>query len=451
MKAVFVFGSLLFGPALAAPVTFSGDIAPIVYKQCTGCHRPGEAAPFSLISYEDVAKRGKLIAAVTKSRYMPPWKAEPASFHYKDERRLTDAQIGMIQDWVKQGMPRGDESLMPAVPHFPEGWQLGTPDLIVEMPKGFQVPAEGADIYRNFVIPLDLKTDQWVTAIDLRPSSRGVVHHVLYFADTSGEARKADASDTSEEGGMKFTRGMIPMGGVAVGAQPHLLPNGLALRLPKGSDLVFQYHFHPTGKAETEKSKIGLYFAKQAPEHTLTGIQLPPVFGLFSNVKIPPGTKDFTVRDSYVLPVDVEAISVGAHAHYIGKTMKLTATLPNGEVQTLLQINDWDFSWQDRYFFADPVTLPKGTRLDGEVTWDNSAENSRNPSSPPISVRWGEQSKDEMGTVGLQVIPKAESDLLTLTADYRKHLMSIAVPRMMSDAELRKWVQTRLGGGAFGQ
>jgi hypothetical protein len=446
MKAAFSLGILVVGPIFAAPVTFSSDIAPIVFKQCAGCHRPGEAAPFSLLTYDDVAKRGRLIAAVTSTRYMPPWKAEPASFHYKDERRLTDAQLTLIQDWVKQGMPRGDDSQLPAVPHFPEGWQLGTPDLIVEMPKGFSVPAEGADIYRNFVIPLDLKSDQWVRAIELRPSSRGVVHHVLYFADTTGEARKTEDADTSEEGGMRFTRGMVGMGGVAVGAQPHLLPDGLALHLPKGSDLVFQYHFHPSGKAETEKSRIGLYFAKQAPEHTLTNIQLPPAFGLFSNVKIPPGAKDFTVRDSYVLPVDVKAISVGAHAHYIGKTMKMTATLPNGEVQTLIQIKDWDFSWQDRYFFADAVALPKGTRLDAEVTWDNSAENMRNPSTPPIAVRWGEQSKDEMGAVGLQVIPTVESDLKTLTADYRKHLMSIAVPRVMGDAELRKWIQTRFGG-----
>ena len=455
MKSVSILGLCLTGAAfVAAPVSFAStynkDIAPIVYEKCTRCHRAGETAPFPLTSYEDVAKRGRLIAAVTASRYMPPWKAEPASFEYADSRRLTDAQLALIQEWVKQGMPRG-EGATPALPKFPEGWQLGTPDLVVEMPKAFSVPAEGPDIYRNFVIPLDLKQDEWVQAIELRPSSQGVVHHVLFFADTSGDARKLETDNMSEAQGMRFTRGMTQMGGVAVGAQPHLLPDGLALSLPKGSDLVFQYHFHPSGKAETEKSKIGLYFAKQAPAHTLTNIQLPPAFGLFSNVKIPAGQKEFKISDSYVLPVDVEAISVGAHAHYLGKTMKLTATLPGGAVKTLLRIQDWDFAWQDRYFFEQPVSLPKGTRLDAEVTWDNSEGNSRNPSHPPIAVKWGEESKDEMGSVGLQVYPKAESDLKILTSDFRKHLRDIAVPRLMSDKELRNWVQQRIPGGVGGQ
>ncbi len=453
MKLVLTSFILLASTALANaadPVTFSANIAPIIFEHCTGCHRPGETAPFPLMNYVDVAKRAKLIAGVTASRYMPPWKAEPASYHYRDERRLTDSQIALIQAWVKQGMPQGDPTKTPALPKFPEGWQIGTPNVIAEMPKAFTIPAEGPDIYQNIVIPMDLKTDEWLQAVELRPSSHGVVHHVLYFADTSGEARKADTQDTSEGAGMRFTRGMIPLGGVAVGAQPHLLPNGLAIKLPKGSDLVFQYHFHPSGKAEVEKSKIGLYFAKAAPEHTLTNIQLPPVFGLFSDIKIPAGVKQFQVSDSYVLPVDVEAISVGAHAHYLGKRMNLTATLPDGTVKTLLTIKDWDFSWQDRYFFEQPVSLPKGTRLDGEVAWDNSIENSRNPSNPPVAVTWGEQSKDEMGSVTLQVYPRAEADLKELQGDYRKHLTSVALPRLMSDPALRTWVKSRMNGGLGG-
>jgi hypothetical protein len=448
MKSPVTLGLLFCGIAAGAPVTFNKDIAPIVYEKCARCHRAGETAPFTLTSYEDVAKHGRMMAAVTATRYMPPWKAEPASYEYMDSRRLSDAQLALIQEWVKQGMPRG-EGASPALPKFPQGWQLGTPDLIVEMPKAFHVPAEGPDIYRNFVIPLNLKEDEWVQAIELRPSSHGVVHHVLFFADTSGDARKMEPDNMDEAQGMRFTRGMVPMGGVAVGAQPHLLPDGLALSLPKGSDLVFQYHFHPSGKAESEQSKVGLYFAKKAPAHTLTSIQLPPTFGLFSGVKIPAGQKEFRVKDSYVLPVDVEAISVGAHAHYLGKTMKMTATLPGGEVKTLLQIKDWDFSWQDRYFFEHPVSLPKGTRIDAEVTWDNSDSNSHNPSNPPIPVKWGEESKDEMGAVALQVYPTRESELKQLTTDYRKHVRDIAVPRLIMDSELRKWVRERIGG-SFG-
>src|SRR6202521_78431 len=236
---------------LTGQVTFSENVAPIIYSRCTGCHRPGEAAPFSLISYDDAAKRGKLIAAVTASRLMPPWRAEPASYPYKDSRRLTDAELGTLQSWVKNGMPKGDLAKTPAPPKFPDGWQLGTPDLVVRMDKGVTVPAEGADIYRYQRIPLNLPDDKWVRAIELRPSARKVVHHVLYFADSSDQARNIEAAQEasgSSGASMRFTRGMIALGGIAVGAQPHLLPEGLALNLPKNTDLMFQYHFHPTGK-----------------------------------------------------------------------------------------------------------------------------------------------------------------------------------------------------------
>jgi hypothetical protein len=439
--------SFLFAAVLPAQVTFSHDVAPIIYSHCSGCHREGEAAPFTLLNYTDVAKHGKLIAAVTAARIMPPWKAEPASYPYKDSRRLSDADLKTIQTWVKLGMPQGDPATAPAPPKFTSGWQLGTPDLIVKMDKAFPVPAEGADIYRYLRIPLNLPEDKWIQAIELRPSSRQVVHHVLYFADSSGDAKKIETEqDANPAAGMKINRDMVPLGGVAVGAQPHLLPGGLALRLPKGTDLMFQYHFHPIGKADSEQSTVGLYFAKQAPEHTLTNLQLPVAYSLFSGLDIPPGQKDFTVHDSFVLPVDVQAISIGAHAHYIGKTMKMTATLPDGSVKTLLQINDWDFAWQDRYFFENPVLLPKGTKLDSEVTWDNSDENAKNPSRPPVEVRWGEQTKDEMGAVTLQVYPAAEADLATLQTTYRRHVRETAVTQIRKDPSLIVKVRELTGG-----
>jgi hypothetical protein len=433
---------------LSAEVTFSENVAPIIFRRCTSCHRPGEAAPFSLMSYDDVAKRGKLIAAVTASRLMPPWRAEPASYAYQDSRRLTDEELSTLQAWVKQGVPRGDAAKMPLQPKFPDGWQLGAPDLIVKMEKGFTVPAEGADIYRYVRIPLNLPDDQWVQAIELRPSARKVVHHVLYFADSSGEAKNIEAEEDagrSSGASMKFTRGMIPLGGWAVGAQPHLLPGGLALKLPKGTDLMFQYHFHPVGKEETEQSTIGLYFAKKAPEHTLANVQLPVAYALFSGLNIAPGQKDFRVRDSFVLPADVEAVSIGAHAHYIGKTMKMTATFPDGAVKTLLDIKDWDFAWQDRYFFEGPILLPKGTRLDSEVSWDNSEENPKNPSRPAIPVRWGEQTKDEMGAVTLTVYPASEADLGVLQQEYRKHMGEIARDRIRQDPGMLARIREIMG------
>ncbi len=428
--------ALLLAPALlpAQTVTFNKQIAPIIYNNCASCHRPGEAAPFSLLSYQDVAPKARIIAAVTSSHQMPPWKAEQASYSYRDERRLTDSQIQLIRAWVKQGMPEGKPEDRPAPPKFASGWMLGEPDLVVEMPSGFHVPADGPDIYRNIVIPLGLSEDKWVTAIDMRPSARSVVHHVLYFGDPSGKIHN-HPQEGSEPGfnGMRAGNATVPLGGFAVGAQPHFFPDGLALEVAKGSDLVIQYHFHPTGKPETEKSTVALYFAKAPPERKLISVQLPPVYSLFEGLKIAPGEKDYVVRDSYTLPVDMDAVGVGAHAHYLGKKLKLTATLPNGETKTMLLIGDWDFAWQDRYFFQQAVPLPKGTRLDAEVHWDNSAENPHNPSNPPIPVTWGEQSKDEMGSVSLIGVPHDQKDYAAFRADLETRTRTAARQRLMAD------------------
>ena len=428
--------ALLFAPVLltAQTVTFNKQIAPIIFNNCSSCHRPGEAAPFSLLSYKDVVPKARLIAAVTSSRQMPPWKAEPASYPYRDERRLTDSQIAMIRDWVKQGMPEGKTEDRPEPPKFSSGWMLGEPDLVVEMPAGYHVPADGPDIYRNIVIPLGLKEDKWVTAIDMRPSARSVVHHVLYFGDPEGKIHERP-QEGAEPGfsGMRAGGATVPLGGWAVGAQPHFFPDDLALEVAKGSDLVIQYHFHPTGKAEIEKSTVALYFAKTPPERRLISVQLPPVYSLFAGLNIPPGEKDYVVRDSYTLPVAMDAVGVGAHAHYIGKKLRLTATLPNGETKTMLTIGDWDFAWQDRYFFQQSVPLPKGTRLDAEIHWDNSAENPHNPSNPPVKVTWGEQSKDEMGSVSLIGVPHDQSDYAACRAALERRTRAAARDRILQD------------------
>ena len=428
-------------PLAAAPVTFNHDIAPLLYQNCTPCHRPGEAAPFALLSYQDAMKKGKTIARVTASRQMPPWKAEPASYPYRDERRLTDEQLALIQAWVKAGMPEGSAVEKPQPRQFPSGWRLGQPDLVVEMPSAYHVPADGPDIYRNIAVPLGLSEDKWVTAIDMRPSARAVVHHVLYFADPNGKAHEKP-SQGSEPGfsGMRAGNATIPLGGWALGGQPHFFPDGLALQLPHGSDLVVQYHFHPTGKAEAEKSLIGLYFAKKPPQRTMTRIQMPPHYSLFSGLDIPAGEKDFVIRDSYTLPVAVDGVGVSAHAHYLGKQLKMTATLPGGDIKTLLLIKDWDFAWQDRYFFKEAVPLPAGTRLDTELHWDNSADNPRNPSSPPVQVTWGEESKDEMGSISLIAVPHQESDLGALRGDVARRQRELVRERMREDPALARKV-----------
>lgn len=403
----------------AQTVTFSEHIAPIIYNNCTKCHRTGQVAPMTLMGYDDVRRYGQTIASQTQSRFMPPWKPEPGWVAYRDERRLTSDQIALIQQWVANGMPQGDPAMAPPVPQFPDGWQLGTPDLILEMPTAFSVPADGPDIYRNFVLPTNLTQDQWIRAIELKPTARVVVHHSLFFSDTTGGARALDAKD-GQPGfpgfGTIFTVGDPlsaingGLGGWVPGTTPAFLPEGLALPLPKNSDFLLQTHFHPNGLPQSEKTVVGLYFGP-APARPMTQVQVPAFFGIRANISIPAGAPDYKVRSSFTLPVDVDAVGVWAHAHYLGKEAKLTATLPTGEVRILLWIKQWDFNWQDQYLFQDLLPLPKGTRLDGELVYDNSQNNYRNPNTPPKLVQWGENSTDEMGSLLLNVVPKQAADI----------------------------------------
>jgi hypothetical protein len=469
-------------------VTFAEHVAPIVFTKCASCHRPGEAAPFQLLRYEDVRSRGRLIAAAVGKRRMPPWKAGPSDYAFKNDRRLGDAEIDTVKKWVDAGMPEGDRARTPALPVFTEGWQLGAPDLVVSMRQPFRVPADGPDVYRNFVVPLGLTEDRWVNAIDFRPSARAVVHHSLFFLDSSGNAREEDALDLEPgfSGTMGGVRGLggrgrgrgrgagaallglvgglgggqaiagAPgdadlsdavrtaggLGGWALGGQARALPKGLAFFVPKGADLILSTHFHPSGKIEQEASTVGLYFADTPPTQSFTGVQLPPLFGVFEGLDIPAGSSGYTISDTFELPVEVKAFGVGAHAHYLAKEMKLTATLPSGETKTLIWINDWDFTWQEQYPFNELVTLPKGTRLSATLTYDNSPDNPRNPTKPPVRVVWGEQSGDEMGSVGLQVVAAREEDMPTLRQAYGQHVRQAALTR----PGLRQLLQRFQGG-----
>jgi uncharacterized protein (TIGR03437 family) len=409
-------------PGSAQTVTWSDQIAPIIYNNCSTCHRPGQVSSLSLMSYDDVRRRGSTVAQTIQSRYMPPWKPEPGWIAYRDERRLTPEQIALIQRWVADGMPRGDASKEPKAPAFSDSWLLGTPDLVLEMPAGFNVPADGPDIYRNFVLPTGVTEDKWVKAIELKPSARAVVHHVLFAADKTGTARAQSGQD-GQPGfpglGSVFTIQALAdplsivsggLGAWVPGTTPSFLPAGIAMPLPKGADLILQTHFHPNGAAQTEKTAVGLYFGAR-PDRELSQVQAPAFFGVRANIDIPAGEKNYKVRGSFTIPADVDAVGVSAHAHYLAKEAKLTATLPNGEVKILLWIRQWDFSWQDQYAFQDFVPLPRGTRLDGELTYDNSADNIRNPNNPPKRVTWGEQSTDEMGSLILGVVPKNAADL----------------------------------------
>jgi hypothetical protein len=463
LVAALVVGQGEAVPRAQGPVTFSEHVAPIVFANCTPCHRPGEAAPFALMSYRDARPLAKAIASATASRAMPPWKAGPSDYPFTNARLLTDEQIAVIQRWVAEGMLEGDPARVPPLPQFTVGWQLGLPDLAVTMSEAFEVPARGPDVYRNFVVPLNLDRDTWVRAVDFRPSARSVVHHSLFFLDATGGARERDAEDplpgfpggmgggrvvgtgrggaglaallTGRGGGggdpsdNQVGRAGGGLGGWALGGRALELPEGLAFFVPKGSDLILSTHFHPSGSVQHEKSTVGLYFASGPPKQAFGTIQLPPIFGVLEGLDIPAGESHYVVRDSFVIPVDVRAFSVGAHAHYLGKQMKLTATLPDGAVKTLLRIDDWDFSWQERYGFRGFVTLPKGTRLDAEISWDNSAANKRNPTRPPMRVTWGEESNDEMGSIGLQVVAANRGELPQLQQALAEHTRQAALSR----------------------
>ena len=409
-------------------VNFANDIAPIIHEKCSNCHRKGQVGPFELISFQDVRNRAATIQAVIKDKYMPPWKPVSEDLEYSNDRRLTAEEKKAFASWVESGMPAGDLSSIES-PDFPSEWSLGEPDLVVQMKGRFEVPASGPDVYRSFVFPLQLEEDQWVKAIELKPTAKGAVHHALFFLDSSGEARRLDGRDGQAGiSGMSFLRGSQGVGGISglggyvPGAIPNKLPGDLATRLPKGSDIVMQTHFHPTGKVEWESATLGLYFADRAPTRKLNPVQVPPLFGRFANLDVPAGVSDFEISDSMTFPVDVEIIRVGGHAHYICREMELKATLPGGEKIDLLTIDDWDLDWQDTYQLKEPLSLPKGTRVDVRILYDNSADNPENPNSPPQRITWGRESNDEMGSLILQVLAKEEQDRPKLEAAIRDQL-----------------------------
>jgi thiol-disulfide isomerase/thioredoxin/mono/diheme cytochrome c family protein len=379
-----------------AAVTYNRDIAPIVFAHCAECHRPGEVAPFSLLTYQDAKKRAEGLARVTSRRLMPPWKATVHYGEFLDERRLTERQIALIKTWAEHKAPEGDAADLPPQPKFSSDWRLGKPDLVAEVPVSFTVPADGPDIFQHFVIPLNLKKDETLVAFEFRPGNRSVVHHAIVAVDSSGGARLRDAQ-TPEPGWR--TSGSIDasitgiLGVWTPGMTPRFYPDNVGVAMEKSSDVVVQLHLHPSGKKETDQSKIALYFAKKPVKRIMS--RRPLLTGTLV-IEVPPGKDRYKTGSSVKLPVDVTITSVFPHMHLIGKEMKVTATLPDKSKVPLIWIKDWNFYWQDSYVYQEPVHLPKGTRIDLEASYDNSAENPFNPSKPPKRVLFGNDTTDEM-------------------------------------------------------
>lgn len=400
-------------PLGAAPATFSKDIAPIVFGHCSSCHRPGEAAPFSLLSYGDVRKHAKLMVEVTKQRYMPPWMPLPGHGKFKDSARLSDGQIALLSRWFREGMLEGNRADLPPIPRFSEGWQLGKPDLILRLRQPFRLPATESDIFRNFILPVDLKESKYIRAFELRPGNKRVVHHANIILDRSRLLRRRDGND-----GQPGFGGMDVETGVTGEFDPdsHFLfwkpgsaaqqePAGMAWRLDPGADLILNLHLQPSGKPEFVQAELGLYFTAEAPTRHPMLLQLEHD----GAIDIHAGDASFQITDYLKLPVGVKLLEIYPHAHYLGKQIEAWAELPNGSRLRLLKIDRWDINWQAAYSYRQPVSLPAGTTVKMRITYDNTAGNVRNPNQPPQRVTFGNRSRDEMGHVWMQVLPDGKT------------------------------------------
>src|SRR6266851_3432268 len=417
-----VVGLMFAGVALnAAQVWFTRDIAPIVFAHCAPCHRPGEAAPFSLLTYDEVRRRAQLIAVMTKNRSMPPWKPEPGYGEFAGERRLSDRQVELIQQWVELGTPEGDANDLPQAPRWAGGWQLGKPDLVVSMPEPYLLRSDGPDVFRTFVIPIELPTGRYVRGLEVHPGVPRAVHHANVKIDRTRSSRRLDDDDPGPGfdggGGRDATFPDGHLLGWTPGQVPEMLDD-TAWRLDAGSDLVVEVHMMPTGKPERVQVSVGLFFTDEPRPHVPYMLRLGR-----QSIDIPAGVRDYTVTDSYVLPVDVEVLGVQPHAHNLAREMKGFARLPDGTTTWLIYVREWDFRWQEVYRYSRPISLPRGTTLMMQYTYDNSADNIRNPNRPPKRVTFGQTTASEMGDLWLQVWAPTSGDRAVLDRDYAPKML----------------------------
>jgi len=399
-------------PARGGVITFYKDITPIVYPSCAPCHRPGEAGPFPLLNYEDVKKHAQQIATVTKRRYMPPWLPESGSDDFHDARRLTDEQIRTIEQWVMQGAQAGSPAEAAPLPKFTPGWQLGTPDLVLQATSAYRLRADGPDEYWNFILPMKLEGTRWVKAIEIRPGNARAVHHANVLIDRSRSARTQENMPGSGFPGMDLSIEADTFDPDShflfwkPGGIPWEEPDGMAWHADPSTDLVLNVHMQPTGKPEMVQPSIGLYFTNHA------GTKFPMLVQLERDgaLDIPAGARDFAVSDDFTVPMDMDVLAVYPHAHYLGRLLEGYATLPDGSRKGLIRIPDWDVNWQSVYRYTTPVFLPKESVVSMRFHYDNSDGNPRNPNHPARRVRGGNQATDEMSHLWLQVLPRGGED-----------------------------------------
>jgi tetratricopeptide (TPR) repeat protein len=408
-------------------LTFTADIAPIVYNRCAPCHRPGQSGPFSLLKYSDYTKHLDQIAEVTAKHIMPPWPPEPGYGKFAHERRLTTEELGLLQQWIEEGGKQGDPNREPPLPKWNESWALGTPDLVVTTSKPYHLAPEGKDVYHNFVMPIPLTRNRYVKGVELLPGNARVVHHAFINVDETRQSRREAAhQDPPGFDGMEIPETAITPGGQLLSWQPGKVPEfavpGLSWKLKTNTDLVLQAHFNPSGKPELVQPSIGFYFTDEPPTNRPFRIKLAAL-----ELDIPPGESNYIAEQSYTLPVNVKLTRVGAHAHYLGKDLQGYAILPSGEKKWLLRIKNWNFQSQGDYEYAEPVSLPKGSKICLHFSYDNSTNNPRNPFTPPRRVRYGLQTTDEMGELYFQALAENMDDYYTLGRDSSQKYLETSI------------------------
>jgi hypothetical protein len=378
--------------------TFSKEVVRIFQDRCQSCHHPGDIAPFSLMTYADAAAHTDAIKYMTQTHQMPPWKATPACGDFADARVLPQNDIDLIAKWVDGGAPQGNIADLPPAKVFEGGWSLGQPDMVLQYPEAYTPPIAG-DMYRCFPLPTNLPADTYVSAIDIKPGDPTTVHHVIAYIDSDGSSQKLDEADPgpgyTSFGGPGFSIsniGATTLGGWAPGARPVVLPDDVAYSLPAQSRVVLQIHYHPHGiKATPDQTQIGIYLAKKKPKKLLRVLPL-----INDKFVLAPNSHDVPVTASFTAFLPVHLYLIAPHMHLLGRTMHVTASMPNGQTKCLINIDDWDFNWQGMYRYSEPIALPLNTKLQLEAHYDNSSDNWRNPNVPPKPVAWGEATTDEM-------------------------------------------------------
>jgi tetratricopeptide (TPR) repeat protein len=415
---LFSFALLALGenapPAAPRPdrVTFSSDIAPIIFRTCTPCHHSGEAGPFPLVTYGDVKSHARQIAEVTSRKLMPPWLPSQDGLQLEEDLHLSAAQIALFQKWVADGLAEGDPAELPPSPKFKDGWQLGTPDLVLKASAPFAVPPSGSDVYWNFIFRSPVKSSRFVKAIEIHPGDKRLVHHANLLVDRTQSARRGERAPGSGFAGMELqieSESFDPDGHFLFwkpGSAPIVEPPGLALRLDGGNDLVLNTHLQPSGKPESVQPAIGIYFTSESATKFPVLLQLENDRAL----DIPAGENNFLVTDQFALPEAVQLLAVYPHAHYLCRDMLALARFPDGTEKTLIHIPRWDLNWQAVFRLVQPEPLPRGTTIVMRYRYDNSAENISNPNNPPQRVRAGNRAVDEMAHLWLQVLPTGSAE-----------------------------------------